>query len=110
MDVLIKNLELPKEDNVFLVINPDGKVEIQVGWNGDIPIYGVAEGIEAIEVPSHGRLIDADEELYQLSTSFFPQDMETTKLVARYRRWIKNAPTVLEASDEGNIFINSLTN
>lgn len=55
MSVLIRGMEMPKEDIKTLMIFPDGNVRI---WGTDID---PDEWAEAIEVPTpHGRLIDAD--------------------------------------------------
>jgi len=52
-DILIKGLKLPEKANELrLIIHPNGQVLIvkQTYW----------EETEAIEIPDHGRLIDAD--------------------------------------------------
>lgn len=94
MDILIKGLQMPKERKVF-VIEPDGSV-----WEQIADTSYFCTGYKAVELPLHGALVDRDEELYQLATSMFPQDMDTTRVVARYRKWLKSAPVVLEANDE----------
>ena len=60
MDILIKNMEMPKDDALSVIIYPDGVVEVQIGWNGDIPVYSNAFKATAIPVPEHGRLVDLD--------------------------------------------------
>lgn len=49
MDILIKNMEMPKEGNVYLIIGEDGVVSEKIG-----SMYHVTT--EAIELPPHGRL------------------------------------------------------
>ena len=57
MSVLIRGMEMPKEDIKTLMIFPDGNVRI---WGTDIDPN---EWAEAIEVPPHGRLIIEDGEI-----------------------------------------------
>ena len=57
MDVLIKNMELPKERGLFLLIGCDGTVEQEVSKLGSFPVYNIVEGVKAIELPSHEDLI-----------------------------------------------------
>lgn len=55
MDVLIKNMKMPKE-RIMLEIFPNGRVlEINPHNNARIPTEA-----EAIELPPHGRLVDID--------------------------------------------------
>lgn len=96
MDILIKGMEMPKGNTpLVLIINSDGSVE-EIDGSDEINVTDST----AIELPPHGALVDRDEELYQLATSMFPQDMDTTRVVARYKKWLKSAPVVLEANDE----------
>lgn len=49
MSILIKGMEMPKENAICVVIFPDGKVTSQFG----VPHLGTA-----VPVPPHGDLID----------------------------------------------------
>ena len=60
MGILIENIEMPKDDALSVIIYPDGVAEVQIGWNGDIPVYTNAFKATAIPVPEHGDLIDRD--------------------------------------------------
>lgn len=54
MSVLIRGMEMPKEDEEIIIrINSDGTVMTEYA----LPISGT----KAVSVPPHGRLIDADE-------------------------------------------------
>ena len=55
MSILIKGMEMPKEDTKVLMIFPDGNVRI---WGTDIDADKWAEAIE-VSTP-HGRLGDLD--------------------------------------------------
>ena len=55
MSILIKGMEMPKDEEMLCInIYPDGKVCI----NLDLECKRIAN---AVPVPPHGRLIDADE-------------------------------------------------
>ena len=57
MSIVIKGLKIPKEGDWRTVrIYPDGTCAIP-NWQGDCTFI---KGVEAIELPPHGRLIDAD--------------------------------------------------
>lgn len=53
-----------------------------------------------IELPPHGRLIDAEALLSLLDKCMFPSDMVTTTAVRTATNWIKEAPTIIEAEGE----------
>lgn len=92
-DVLIKNIEMPKETQCCYTIFPNGKVIVH--WDGKV--LGEAK---AIELPPHGRLIDADR--LPVSTLIHDQanglEIETLELKLVYLKNLQNAPTILEAS------------
>lgn len=92
-DILIKGMELPKEGNVYLIIGEDGVVSEKIG-----SMYHVTT--EAIELPTHGRLIDADR--LPVSTLFYHHangvEIETLEVKLVYLKDLHNAPTVLEAT------------
>ena len=55
MSILIKGMEMPKEQPLIIKISQDGTVYISQG------IYGIGHGVAtAVPVPPHGRLIDTD--------------------------------------------------
>ena len=52
MSVLIKGMEMPKDKPSRIVLNPNGQLFVDHGtWYTEY---------EAVEIPPHGRLIDAD--------------------------------------------------
>ena len=57
----------------------------------------INENCPLIEVPPHGRLIDADALLNLLNHCMFPSDMVTTTALSMAVNWIKEAPTIIEA-------------
>lgn len=97
MSVYIKGMEMPKEGDL-IVIRPDGKAyyvsaKPQNAYEGD-----------AVPVPSHGRLIDADvimTKLNETSRRVFGNDgvpeCSALSIVADY---IEAAPTIIPANEE----------
>lgn len=95
MGIYIKNLEMPEFGEKIIVLTSSGYVEDVSGQ--------VIDGVEAISVPQHGRLGDLDV-LYEVAKK-------------RARTWaggwsnmecvltgfdIKNAPTIIQASEENH--------
>ena len=84
MDLLIKNVKLPKENEViWLAVASDGTVK-----EG----YGQILPSKAIEVKLHGELIERDKILEYI------EDHENLNIGTLYDV-IQDAPTVLEASE-----------
>lgn len=104
MSILIKGMELPKE------FDPDVYVELACGIDGKryARLYnfhqgGLTEWCEAVPVPPHGRLIDADALLKDGADYEYP-------LFDTDGSWdcctqcfdvdsIKNAPTIIPAEE-----------
>ena len=93
-DILIKGLCLPKDWEMLSInIGRDGKVSRTF----DLKNEQIAE---AIIVPPHGRLIDADE-LYKLIDGGYDLDFdEDPETKHGLLRMINERETVLEASEE----------
>lgn len=88
MSVLIKGMEMPTGCSaVTLKVWPDNQVEI---FDAD----GEWKTSEAIPVPPHGRLIDAD------ALGSFPYNMDFCD-GGEADEWIQNAPTIIEAEEKG---------
>lgn len=87
-DLLIKGLELPTEERISLSIYPNGIVvnhsTLKVEKNRTT----------AIELPSHGRLIDLDAYLKAYENM---SDWEEYR-VEEIEEYFKNAPVVVKAS------------
>ena len=84
-DILIKNMELPKDFTEGLIITITGGIAYDVTH---------CKELEAIELPSHGRLVDADKlEKSLISEADFPS-YEWSRAVDL----IRNAPVVVEAT------------
>lgn len=86
MDILIKGMEMPKDDlhGIVLYFEKDGFKEARSCYNTLL-----IEGITAIPVPEHGRLIDATE-LEASDAILIGEDAWNM---------VHNAPTVVEASN-----------
>lgn len=78
--IYIKDMEMPTRQ-VLAVINPDGLVEI---LNNDNILI---EEFQAIQVPPHGRLIDADA-------------LAKNVTGAIYHSELRAAPTIIPAAEE----------
>lgn len=93
MSILIKGMDMPKYGNVYIRIAP----------NGEVYVYDVypTELHDAIEIPKHGRLIDADKLNKKKKYSFttkggaFPQNEWFIKADE-----LLFAPTVMEGEEE----------
>lgn len=89
MSVLIKGMEMPKAGNWKTIrIYYDGTC-VEPNWQGDCRYM---QGCEAVFVPPHGRLIDADELKIMMPT------IGDEYLYAR--EMIEEAPTIIEAEEE----------
>ena len=98
MGIYIKGMEMPKDPfyPVHATIYADGTV---------ITGHGIGESAkEAVPVPPHGRLIDADAleymELETCDTDDWHLIRERIRGRNSIRRIIKNAPTVIPAEEE----------
>ena len=101
MSILIKNMEMPKDGDVLMVRkDDDGKTYIK-----GLHTWGYSA--ELIELPPHGRLIDAD----ALRQSMYHEAFETDSPMQKWDSgcWIRykmferlegNAPTIIEAEGE----------
>ena len=100
--VYIKGIKLPTihEGQMIIRIEPSGIADVQ--WSGMVG----GDYTKAVEVPKHGRLIDADE--FDASVLRAGLSYALTRRKLRYtpgevRQKIADAPTVIEAdrSEDG---------
>ena len=96
MDVLIKNMTLPTEDEqINLTILSDGSViEHFKNESGKWSSYR-SGGVKAIELPPHGDLKDS-----WVLFSLFERELGSSVIGQRVKNLIVNSPTILEASNE----------
>ena len=103
MSIIINGMEMPTGNNaVSIIIFPNGKVSLAHD-------HRFAEYAEAVPVPKHGRLIDADALVSKIQKALDAQGdswlkspvrmAERAMRVADFRQ-IKNAPTIIPASFE----------
>lgn len=87
MGLYIKGLRLPKKGRyTSFTVYSDGRVVYKFG--GD-------HAGQAVEVPAHGRLIDADaliDDIRRHSESYFADDFA--------HEWVDKAPTIIPAEEE----------
>ena len=102
-DLLIKGFGLPKNGhNSFLIITADGdvyeKTENRQEDEKIVAHYELLEGVKAIELPTHGRLIDADEIVYEHTVARSRIDGHNWDEVVVTRDQIDDMPTIVEAT------------
>lgn len=90
MSILIKGMDMPKEEGRVLKIFPDGRVAINLNDN-------VAK---AVEIPPHGRLIDADALHYSRVRIYHEDGTVGGYNAVVMSAEIKDAPTIIEAEEE----------
>lgn len=94
MSVLIKGMEMPKENAICVVIFPDGRMTSQFG----VPHLGTA-----IPVPPHGDLIDQDAYRDEFMGGVYDlcnddsDNNRANEIIDLY----DSAPTIIPASEEG---------
>ena len=97
-DLLIKNLELPKEDRIQLSVYPNGKVINHSSFTDTTLL--------SVELPPHGKLKDADaivnttKGIYCKGCNNYGGAMCRACLLDDCLSCIDDAPTVLEASKQ----------
>ena len=96
MSIYIKGMEMPRIGE-SVTIYPDGRVVRYDTYNG-----GTIRG-EAIPVPPHGRLIDADAELKKLNRICLPDDLSYTIGHDIAKQFLRDATTIIPAdpAEEG---------
>lgn len=101
MSILIKNLDMPKDEILSIQIHPDGSV-----YQG-LPLFLNKLQAQAVKIPTpHGDLVDRDivrdecyktmEELIQSTT--INMSAESLSLLCGFTI-INNVPTIIEAED-----------
>lgn len=83
MSTLVKGMGMPTEGTVMAIYKLNGKFYASLHGTDLCPI---------IEVPPHGRLIDAD------ALGSFPYNMDFCD-GGEADEWIQNAPTIIEAEE-----------
>lgn len=87
MDILIKNMKMPTEYPLWIVVSADGTV--QYNYFNE---WKTAEE-KAVPVPPHGRLIDAD-----CCNGYFYEHMSDDMMIAAMNA-INEMPTIIEAEE-----------
>ncbi len=104
MSVLIKDMEMPKEGFVEILVRDDGTVQ-QTGqsyridgtdyytpYAGEMPVM-----YKAVPIPPHGRLIDADA-LYRTIDATSERTIGHTTFKETVLLDIRGMPTILEST------------
>lgn len=88
MSILIKGIDMPKYESLTIKIMPSGAVCDQYGR--------LDERVKAVEVPKHGRLIDADEFEKYVELEYETREISHPNWI-KFRVWCGDQPTVIEA-------------
>ena len=99
MSILVSGVEMPKGSGknlagLWLFIGSDGLVAMGIGGGK----YEVLDAT-AIEVPPHGRLIDADALDHRIYYDTPLALFGTIKRMASIRDMVADAPTIIEAEE-----------
>lgn len=96
MSIIIKGLEMPKENAICIVIFPDGKVTSQFG----VPHLGTA-----VPVPPHGRLGDLDALYWRIKAECNPYGAPTISYDdgLKVLNIISSTPPIIPAEGMGYI-------
>ena len=92
-DILIKGMELPKDDILRIEICPDGQVNRIIGWALSEPKRG-----KAVALPEHGDLIDRK----VLSDAIGKVITDRDRMIGTYdtiEQIIDEAETIVEATE-----------
>ena len=90
MDILIRNMEMPKEGHYYLEVFFDG--EIRKCTN---PLEGfVNTDATAIELPPHGRLVNLDDVYEAINRDIVPKGI----FLSDFYKAFADIPTIVEAS------------
>lgn len=94
MGLYIKNMEMPKDKAVAVVIHPDGTAYTAEMFAGVCTEY--LSDCTAVSVPPHGKLIDADAILQEATKGEEPFDwIDKNELL----RLFFDAPTIIPAEE-----------
>ena len=92
MSIYIKGMEMPTYDKGVRTIN--------VYADGVITNYAEETIGEAVPVPPHGRLIDADALADKLRTMAYENDGRSYSFYTTAKAWVDDAPTIIPADTE----------
>ena len=100
MSIYISGVEMPKEHPLYITLRPGGSVHV---WDS---YGGTGYGTQAISVPPHGRLIDADALVQVLKFVLanpvgFDGGKADVFAVGRTIQLLEEAQTIIEADKEG---------
>lgn len=93
MSIYITNMDIPKDEAVALYIYPDGRVKL---WR---PQAVVSHEYEAVPIPPHGRCIDVDALIKELTLDDEDDKTGATLLMAIFLEVLKAAPTIIPAEE-----------
>jgi len=106
MSIYIEGIEMPKEGSIEIAILAEG-IAIETGHTVRVdgkdyytPTLGEKPSTNAIEVPDHGRLIDADEMERDISKWLDHPDEYIRQRNWDFLYFLKTTDTVIPASDE----------
>lgn len=104
MSIIVKGMKMPENCHECEFVDilptcPCNKMADDDFWNNVSLAVEGHKDCPLLEVPPHGRLIDADALLKLLDSCMFPSDMVTTRALSMATNWLKEAPTIIEAEE-----------
>lgn len=100
MSIIIKGMKMPERGkSVFLRIDDRGEVYILKRCTNNYNFYPTTL-YKAVELPPHGRIIDADEFELSMQHEWEKNNISNGTWID-IREWLKDAPTIIEEEGEG---------
>ena len=101
MGIYIPSMTLPHKNELIVIRSSGGVEPIAMAFKAVIQ-FSPHEAQEVIEVPSHGRLIDADANIKAIDPCIENPEDEIAREFYKYAKSILNAcPTIIPADPEG---------
>ena len=94
MGIHVSGINMPKGSNMMLLISPDGDVWEMGDLLGDDKYL---DGVKAVPIPKHGRLIDADALLRVIHDAYEARDAEQNAIMDKVSMLVVAAPTIIPA-------------
>lgn len=94
MDILIKNMEMPKDGTITIEIRHDGAVDFIGNMGSNL---GRLVDVKAVALPEHGRLI-SDVALLHTLTHLKGATEHDTELLRAFEKMVRECTTIVEAS------------
>lgn len=97
MGIYLSGIDMPKDEGSKLILQifPNGEI-----YDGHGIRLGITKWAEAIPIPPHGRCIDVDALIKELTLDDEDGNSGATLLMAIFLEVLKAAPTIIPAEEE----------